>query len=361
MTPASWKTSAVLALAASIAAARFAVGCGGYLVFPTPDAEPSDADLDAAPPDAEAPPDADVDVAPGPGGPWSGLIREIAVTAEPVCDVNGVPPNDNCLASLGLVAGEVADALSELFNEGIVGNQRKFMFHAPWCDDLSGPTDLDIQLIMFPVTGVDGISENDFTSGEDFLVSGDWTTVCGEALFRAHGSVADGAAAFESADLLFPLAETVIPVFSGRLDGTIAPNGGEANLTFCGHLTAQALAAVENVYGSGRNLLEVVLMPEQLLGNPLFTGVQPDVDNDGDGLEELVIDPATGTITSCIDGNGEPLAGRDCVIDARIVDSYAYTFDLVVTPARFAGCEEGWQSIATVPCRGASAEEILCE
>lgn len=360
MASASWKTAAI-AVAASVTVAWPLTGCGGRLLFWASDAGPVDADLDADQVDVVVPPDADEDAGPGSGGPWAALIREIYVSADLVCDVNGVPPNDNCLASLGPVAGEVADALSEFFNEGAIANERKFMLYASWCDDLSAPTDPDMYLMMFPVTGVDGIRENDFTSGEDFLVRGDWTSVCGEALFGADGSITAGAASFESNNLLFPLAETTIPVFSGRFDGTVAPNGGEATFAFCGHVTAQALAVVENVYGSGRNLLEVVIFPEQLLGNPVITGVQPDVDNDGDGLEEFAVDPMTGTIVSCVDGDGEPLAGRACVLDEQIADSYSFTFDLVATPARFAGCEADWRSSATVPCGGAPAGQIICE
>jgi hypothetical protein len=358
---ASRKTPAAVGLAASVAVAVSATACGGWLVFWTNDSGPTDADLDEASPDVVLPPDADEDVAPPNGGPWSALIREINVSAELVCDVNGVPPNDNCLAALGPVAGEVADALSEFFNEGAAANQRKFMLYAEWLDDLGAPTDPDVRLMMFPVTGVDGIRENDFTSGEDFLVAGDWVSVCGEALFGSDGSVTGGAASFESGDMLFPLAEATIPIFSGRLDGTIAPHGGDANLTFCGHITAQALAVVENVYGSNRNLLEVVTFPEQLLGNPLITGVQPDVDNDGDGLEEFTIDPMTGTIVSCVDGDGEQIVGRDCVLNEQIADSFAFTFDLVAVPGRFAGCETDWRSMATVPCRGDPADAVICE
>ncbi|MBI5479464.1 MAG: hypothetical protein HY906_11435 [Deltaproteobacteria bacterium] len=52
---------------------------------------------------------------------------------------------------------------------------------------------------------------------------------------------------------------------------------------------------------------------------------QPDVDRDGDGLEQVIGDGTS--ILKCIDGDGTEILGRDCPCEPRMADGYSVAFE----------------------------------
>ncbi len=63
--------------------------------------------------------------------------------------------------------------------------------------------------------------------------------------------------------------------------------------------------------------------------------VQPDIDVDGDGLEQIVGDGQD--IDHCVDGDGTIIPGASCPCDPRIQDGISGAFDFVAVPATIVG------------------------
>jgi hypothetical protein len=95
----------------------------------------------------------------------------------------------------------------------------------------------------------------------------------------------------------------------------------DASFTFTdfmigGTLPACALSAANASGEQPGSMLDV------LVNNEAQTGVKPDMDADGDGLERMIGDGAT--VTECIDGDGVTrIVGRTCACDPRIQDGYS--------------------------------------
>jgi hypothetical protein len=75
-----------------------------------------------------------------------------------------------------------------------------------------------------------------------------------------------------------------------------------------------------------------------ILDELLQNSAQPDVDIDGDGLEQIVYDGSK--ITGCVDGDGTKIDGADCVCDPRIVDGFSIGLAIHGVPATIAGITE---------------------
>ena len=84
------------------------------------------------------------------------------------------------------------------------------------------------------------------------------------------------------------------------------------------------------------------------------------MDNDGDGLEEFRVDRTTGTMHSCLDGDGTVIPGRDCWQREEIADGFSFSMRVTAHPVVFGGCEEGWQGDAIETCLGDPIESRLC-
>ena len=63
----------------------------------------------------------------------------------------------------------------------------------------------------------------------------------------------------------------------------------------------------------------------------------PDMDRDGDGLEQVVGDGYT--VVECIDGDGTHIPGPDCPCDPRIADGYSVAMHSTGVRAHIVGVE----------------------
>ena len=68
--------------------------------------------------------------------------------------------------------------------------------------------------------------------------------------------------------------------------------------------------------------------------------VQPDVDRDGDGLEQYYDLDGDGHVDTCEDGDGTRVERTDCPLDDRFIDGYALVFVFRVVPAEVIGVAE---------------------
>ena len=79
--------------------------------------------------------------------------------------------------------------------------------------------------------------------------------------------------------------------------------------------------------------------PSSLLDVLANYGIEPDMDRDGDGLEQIIGDGTT--IKQCVDGDGTVIMGRNCPCDPRIADGYSGGLQFTVVPATILGVAAG--------------------
>jgi len=72
----------------------------------------------------------------------------------------------------------------------------------------------------------------------------------------------------------------------------------------------------------------------------VYYGAQPDVDRDGDGLEQLFDTDGNGFVDECRDGDGTEIVGTDCPADPRIADAFALELDYGTAAAEIVGVAE---------------------
>jgi hypothetical protein len=75
--------------------------------------------------------------------------------------------------------------------------------------------------------------------------------------------------------------------------------------------------------------------PASLLDVLANSGIEPDMDMDHDGLEQIIGDGTT--IKQCIDGDGTIIPGRNCPCDPRIADGYSGALQFTLVPATIVG------------------------
>ena len=118
---------------------------------------------------------------------------------------------------------------------------------------------------------------------------------------------------------------------------------------FCGALEVRSLARAPDLFGSGTATGYALCQPvtrdlslADLVGAGRrlgFTPTQPDVDLDGDGLEQLIVagapaDLCTPVIVGCVEGDGTLVDDPDCIYDFD--DGWSTSFFVVAERATFA-------------------------
>jgi hypothetical protein len=67
--------------------------------------------------------------------------------------------------------------------------------------------------------------------------------------------------------------------------------------------------------------------------------IQPDIDSDGDGPDQLLINQ-NGNVVECVSGAGVHIKGTSCACDPRIADGYSQAYHWHGVPAKIIGTRE---------------------
>ncbi len=231
-------------------------------------------------------------------------------------------------------------------------------------DDPSGQADDAVRVALYSTRDPDGNPANNFdeTAPDSWIVTADNFGAGGEPNIAFDGSIVDGRLTASSNDSFsLPGSPFPFPIHSPNLDGVLVPNGDSTAIDFLQdgvvgkgiEVTAQINGAIlietlgptpnfVSMFGcTGDNLLDVLTQGCSAVG--LSEGVQPDVDQDGDGLESLCdecSDPACadapvatgatpdaaagdGIISCCVDGDRTTVdIGIGCWDDAKFADGF---------------------------------------
>lgn len=225
-------------------------------------------------------------------------------------DLDGDGAPDNAL-------GLFADAFNQGSAESFAAGYMNFLWDLT--DWNLTPTDPELQVTMY--WGTDEDSPADPTNDRT-----------GEGRFHVGTAQFDLACQtdtrFERASLLDGLLTAATRLWEYRWEdfGTIGIADFRVGFRFSDDLMrisgqaagAYTLCGLSSAYFPGRidgSLLDFIANAIQM---------QPDIDRDGDGLEQVEGDGAS--IARCTDGDGTVIQGADCACDPRIADGFSVAF-----------------------------------
>jgi len=302
----------------------------------------SDPDEGGRPDAAEAGADADDGPA---AGPLTNVVEGILLSDQRMCDLDASGTADNSFADLGARGFAVVSALLAAAIDGPIDvDGQRFLVHFPWIDDLATPEDVTAPFILFEGVDTDDPrdSSDDFSGTEPYYASHVSLDSCGEPTYWfVEGHIADGTLTATSRGVLVLGNDYPIAVRGSQARGHLEPRGAAMSVSVCGYVLVRDLGALAGIEDLHCTILEMLLFPERCATVPV-SGITPDIDLDGDGLERFA-DDGDGRIAACLDGDGQTIPGADCWQDDRIADAFSITLELQTVGAAFAGLEPGWQ------------------
>ena len=349
------------------ACALLLAGCN--LVAPVGETDSSvDGDSGAGEDGAEEEATEDGDVAStcpeGRGGPMTFVISDIVALTERVADLDGDGDLDNCVADLGDPGQTLMATAMTALVAAALDRDVRVLFHVPWVDDLSGPTDAETTTIVFEGEDTEPwdqrTPEDDFSGHEAFWVlcndlTCDYLDGCGEpTLHSREGTIDDGAVDGGVGRVVFPISSNTLTLTNARASGRYEACGRSMDLTLAGAAKINDLGNPVTTLGD-YTLLEALVNGGQVIGMPTVPGVGPDLDLDGDGIEQLALDEQ-GHIAWCVDGNDTQIPGRDCWLDERMADGFSLNARVFGVSAVFAGRPPGWDEHVQGGCDGGPPE-----
>jgi hypothetical protein len=312
------------------------VGCGSdsssNVDASTPDVSVPDAPTlpDAPPPpDAPGPPDVafDPNACPTSYGP-AAIVNTFALanSAANAFDLDGDGTGDNSLApTASLINGGIMDDLT-------TGNFR-LMAEVRMLDDATLTDDPEIAIVAYSAvdTDVPVNAADDFSHSEAFwfaLSSVDPMDCTPRSVL--NGSISGGMAS-SLGDPALPLVISgfgAVTIGKPRFTGNVSTDTAGFDI-MTGHLGGAIPTCPL------QNMTKVPLGMNALHALTGFLMIQPDIDLDGDGIEQVQAD--SGGIIQCIDGDGTVIAGATCGCDPKIVDGYSAVFDFTAVGASVSG------------------------
>lgn len=245
-------------------------------------------------------------------------------------DGDGDPDNE-----IGKLPAPVLDSTQGGIDTAILNGELIVLIHITEWSDPPTPTDPDLTVYAFIGYDADEPANpgNNYGGEGRFLVRpAEFDVNCGiEARFES-ASIEDRVLTMKASRLGFPLSthtgslEFVRMTLITELDPEY--RSGEARAGAVTTLCAlHALPFPGDTPGSAL---------DAFVNDPtLSQAVSPDIDMDGDGIEQVIGDGIT--IERCIDGDGTVVPGRDCPCHPAIADGYSLLLDIDVVSATIVG------------------------
>ncbi len=329
MTRLDWKLVAVAALALPLAA------CGDDDAADddssTVDAAAADAPVDAAPtPDAPAPDAGPLDTTACPKTYGVAAVSSTFGVAEETVgfDLDGDDTVDNSIGA----SQAIRTILSNEFEASIANGTLLSLSELRDFDGF-GADDADLSIVIYGGTDTDDNLDDNFLGDESFTYQHSWVnSVTCEPVAAAAAQIVGGELTSSGATIRF-FVDTLggfLEIVNTHVSATLEPDtagmktAAGTKALVAGVITGCSLAqpAVLDLGNSAQHALTIV-------------GVQPDIDRDGDGLEQIVGNIVE--IEKCIDGDGTEIPGMLCGCDPRMQDGYSVTFETDLVGAVIVG------------------------
>lgn len=273
------------------------------------------------------------------------IFRSIQIADEAIgCDFTGDGVPDNAFARGIAVAGGLLNGqLDTSVNDGTLLLGVSMM--AVTDSTLTNADSMSVAWLTFADRDMDATNNMD-GHGELYV---DRSTVTGEGSphVALAGSIVNHHVTSGPQDVILPLPIGVtvnLDVRRAHFTADITDHGSDPRTlessSICGVIPVSSLAAIPDLIslvsgsppaacdgGEAASLAELLVCGAMPLGVRIGPA-QPDVDLDGDGLEQYEIN-ATGpsgcqaVIAACIDGDGSRIEGRDCVLNPRMADGFS--------------------------------------
>jgi hypothetical protein len=276
------------------------------------------------------------------------VMKTIAIPDTTVgCDLNGDGQVDNIMGGLGSsINGPMLDAVN--------GGSLIMLFELRRLNDPTGQNDADLDVATYSGIDYDSPADpsNNFTGTGQFYVSQISLDASGNPVsMLTPSSVTNGHLTGVADDfaMALPLLGTLTlkrTHFTAPVDtdGT-GVTGISQPAQLCGVVPACTMDLIP-IPAALAGLVPVDTILELLL---YLGGTQPDVDMDGDGLEEYKLGVVAGrhVLTGCTDGNGDKVAlhpdpthpSLRCPCDPRFVDGYSMTIQMTTVSAVVMGVQ----------------------
>jgi hypothetical protein len=240
-------------------------------------------------------------------------------------DLNGDGVIDNSL-------GFLRPLVNPLIDSNVKMGTAIYLFDLENWDGIS-PDDPNI--VVAALTGVDADDppqpSNNFTGqGQFYVFDSDFDVNCKPLSLSSSASLTGG-----FLDVVTPVWRFYTPYVS-----TVNMSHVRTQMQFASDFSSETgmfgaswdVCSMQLTYLFGPT--STVTLLEELLQN----ATQPDVDVDGDGLEQITFDGTA--VTGCVDGDGTKIDGPTCVCDPRIVDGYSVALGIHGVPAKLDGIIE---------------------
>lgn len=244
-------------------------------------------------------------------------------------DLDGDGTVDNSL-------GGVAPFANPTFQRDIVGGSAIFLIAiAGLPDPLADTTSSRFSFWIALDADMPPDPTNNISGAGQFLVPAQQLDVdCAPTTVFEHDALQGGVYSVSTSHLrLVAQAIGELESFHDQLQFTISPD--EAHLLSGKLGSASAMCALAKISSP---ITPMGTLLDNIVGQ---FGLQPDIDANGDGLEQLKADSSTGFVSQCVTADGSVIDGHACPCDPRMHDAYSMTFFFTGVPAQIVGLAAG--------------------